>query len=33
LFVMSTEGYARPMMFEWIEKEVCTINMQRFVRE
>ena len=38
LFVMSTEGYARPMMFEWIEKEttnygVCTINIQRFVRE
>jgi len=38
LFVMSTEGYARPMMFEWVEKETynyraCTINMQRFVRE
>jgi hypothetical protein len=38
LFVMSTEGHARPMMFEWVEKEkynfrACTINMQRFVRE
>jgi len=38
LFVMSTEGYARPMMFEWVDKETynyraCTINMQRFVRE
>jgi hypothetical protein len=38
LFVMSTDGNARPMMFEWVEKErynyrACTINMQRFVRE
>jgi len=32
LFVMSTEGFARPMMLEWIEKEVCTINMQKFGR-
>ena len=38
LFVMSTEGFARSMMLEWIEKETynyraCTINMQRFSRE
>ena len=38
LFVMSTEGFARSMMLEWIEKETynyraCTINMQRFGRE
>jgi hypothetical protein len=38
LFVMSTEGFARPMMLEWIEKETynyraCAINMQRFGRE
>jgi len=35
---MSTEGFARSMMLEWIEKEtynyrVCTINIQRFGRE
>jgi len=38
LFVMSTEGFARSMMLERIEKETynyraCTINMQRFGRE
>jgi hypothetical protein len=38
IFVMSTEGFARSMMLEWIEKETynhraCTINMQRFGRE
>jgi len=38
LFVMSTEGFARSIMLEWIEKETynyraCTINMQRFGRE
>lgn len=38
LFVMSTEGFARSVMLEWIEKETynyraCTINMQRFGRE
>jgi len=32
LFVMSTEGFARPMMLEWIEKAACTINMQKFGR-
>ena len=32
LFVMSTEGFARPMMLEWSEKEACTINMQKFGR-
>jgi hypothetical protein len=38
LFVMSTDGFARSIMLEWIEKETynyrsCTINMQRFGRE
>jgi hypothetical protein len=38
LFVMSTEGYARMMMFEWVDKKTsnyraCTINMVRFIRE
>jgi hypothetical protein len=38
IFVMSTEGFARSMMLEWIEKETynhraCTINIQRFGRE
>jgi len=38
IFVMSTEGFARPMMLEWIEKETYNyragaINMQRFNRE
>jgi hypothetical protein len=38
IFVMSTEGFARSMMLEWVEKETynyraCTINMQRFRRE
>jgi hypothetical protein len=35
IFVMSTEGFARSMMLEWIEKETYnyrafTINIQRF---
>jgi hypothetical protein len=38
IFVMSTEGFARSMMLEWIVKETynyraCTINIQRFGRE
>jgi len=38
LFVMSSEGFVRSMMLEWVEKQMynyraCTINGQRFGRE
>jgi hypothetical protein len=38
LFIMSTDGSARSMTFEWVEKEkynyrACSINGQRFSRE
>jgi hypothetical protein len=38
LFVMSTDGFARSMTLEWIEKETynyraCAIDGKRFTRE
>jgi hypothetical protein len=38
LFVMSTDGFARSITFQWVEKEIynyraCSIDGQRFTRE